>query len=364
MNDNDFAKLGELFSKSENTLIILSQRPSVDIAAAALALYLSFRNTEKKKQVSVACSEPIRVGLNRLVAVDKITNKVGSKNLVISFDYVEDSIEKVSYHINNGKFNLVIRPKGNFSPLNPEEISYSYTGAASDLVITVGAQRLEDLGRIYEEEKQLFSEQETVNFDIDSRNSLFGKTNFVDFRSSSYCELAGLMIRGLGLPTDADVATNLLAGIEAATKNLAFKTRAETFDIVSWCLKNGGRRGQMVVGQPQGASQFSPRYFNRAQAPNAGYSRKYNFQKPVAYPASSKAQSYKQQTYQRGASLPQQRWQNNQEGNLSHPPSAQFQGQNQRFIPQSDSAALKKDDDQPPSPDWLKPKIYKGGTRV
>ena len=64
------------------------------------------------------------------------------KNLVISFPYQEGSIEKVSYNIENDKFNLVIEPRENYPVITPEMIKYSYGGGNTDLIITVGTSQL------------------------------------------------------------------------------------------------------------------------------------------------------------------------------------------------------------------------------
>jgi len=146
MDPQIFSKIGKLLVKSKQILIFLPVNPSVDVTAAGLALYLSLKASGKR--AVIVCSEPIPVALNRLIGVDKIQNQIGGQNLVISFEYLEDSIEKVSYNINNGKFNLVIQPKEGYPPLDYQKLSYKYSGAVADMLIIIGCQRPEELGRL------------------------------------------------------------------------------------------------------------------------------------------------------------------------------------------------------------------------
>jgi hypothetical protein len=192
------------------------------------------------------------VAYNRLVGINKITDKVGSRNLVISFNYIKDSIEKVSYNIEDNKFNLVIEPKPNFPPLDPNKVSYSYTGANADLVFIVGAAKLEDLDNFYYEEKKVFEDKLTINIDYKSNNTKFGKINLYDNQASSCSEIVSLMIRDLAMPVDADIASNLLSGIKANTSNFqAFNVSASAFEIAAWCLQNGARKDYFTpIGFP------------------------------------------------------------------------------------------------------------------
>jgi hypothetical protein len=296
-------------NKNKNILLIIPTQPSVDSVAASLAFYLCLQGNGK--QVTVACPQPITVGLNRLVAVDKIISQIGSRNLVASFDYVEDSIEKVSYHISDGKFNLVIQPKTGFPPLDAQKVSYSYTGLTADFIIIIGAQKLENLGRIYQDEQKIFIDYETANIDINPANSLFGKINLIDQDSSSCSELIGLIIKTLNLTINADVATNILAGIEQATNNFVTKTRAETFEVVAWCLKNGGRRWQMQTKPVTQPFDVRPFMNNGTRQKRGGGA---NVNSSTSFPQNNKQPGFPKQ--------------------------------------------------QPPSPDWLKPKIYKSSGQV
>lgn len=294
-----FTPVQQTLATAQTVLVVAPKKPNLDKVAAALALFLSLKKAGKS--VIVACPDEMTVEFSLLVGVDKITQQLGGKNLIISFDYIEDSIEKVSYNIENNKFNLLIQPKVGFPPLSAEKVNYSYSGGA-DLIFVIGAQSLEDLGNLYTQESKLYSQKSVVNIDVDPKNTQFGGINLTDSTASSCSEITTGLISTLKLPVDQDIATNLLLGIEKTTGGFTSpKTTAATFEAVAFCLRSGGRR----VG-------VAPRAKQVKKAP------------PLKPP-------------------------------LSPMPS----GVSAKKTPLEPEQGKKK-----PSPDWLEPKIFKGGRRV
>lgn len=249
-NKIDFQTLQRALSPVQRVLIIIPQGPSLDKIAASLSLYLSLKKTDKN--VTIACVQQMTVEFSQLVGVDKMTNKIDRKSLIISFDYVKDSIEKVSYNVEGDKFNLVIQPKSGFPPLDTKSISYNYSGAEGELIFVVGAQRLEDLGDFYEREKNLYSENQVVNIDYHSQNTQFGKINIFNPQTSSYSEIIVSLLKNLNLPFDQDIATNLLIGLKSATNNFhSPNTSADIFESAAHCLRVGARQiGNLSADSP------------------------------------------------------------------------------------------------------------------
>lgn len=297
-NQATFTPVQQALATAQTVLVVAPQKPNLDKIAAALALFLSLKKAGKS--VVVACPDEMTVEFSPLVGVDKVTSQLGGKNLTISFDYVEDSIEKVSYNIENNKFNLLIQPKAGFPPLSADKVSYSYSGGA-DLIFIIGAQKLEDLGNLYAQESKLYEQKSTVNIDVDAKNTQFGGINLTDPTVSSCSEITTGLIATLKLPVDQDIASNLLLGIEEMTKRFSSpETTAATLEAAAFCLRSGGRR----AGVPPQAKPVK-------EIPL----------KPPLSPMPSEISAKK-------------------------PPEKP------------------KEEKEKPSPDWLEPKIFKGGTRV
>lgn len=234
------SQLREILTPAQLILIALPEKLDLDKVAAGLSLYLALKKAGK--QVSLVCSKPMTVEFSSLVGVDKVRNKTGGRNLIISLDYLEDSIEKVSYNIQNNKFNLVVQPKPGFPPLSAEKVKYSYSGGGADLIFVIGVGALTDLGEIFLTNKEMFKVAKLINFNIQGSPEKFALLDIIDQQASGFSELAALLISALELPLSADAGNNLLAGIRAASNNFSSsKLRAATFEAAAICLRAGAK---------------------------------------------------------------------------------------------------------------------------
>lgn len=243
ITQNQASRIQSALATAQSIFIALPHNPNFDKAAAGLGLYLSL--IKAKKSVEIGSPTEMRVEFSSLVGVDKIKDSFqgGKDSLIVSFDYIEDAIEKVSYNIENNKFNLVIKPRAGHPPLDSERVKYSYTGGKVDLVFTIGASSLGNLGRIYEDNQGAFKESQIINLDNNPQNREYGEIDLVDPTAASLSEEVANLIALLRLPTDGDIGSNLLLGIERATSRFSsIKVGSNTFEAAAFCLKIGARR--------------------------------------------------------------------------------------------------------------------------
>lgn len=229
-------------STAKQILILLPEDLTYDGLAAGLAFYLSLKKTGK--HVMIACPIKLTVEFSDLIGVDEVKNEIGGKNFVISLNYQEGAIEKVSYNIENDKFNLIIKPRDNVNwDLSEKDILFHKQGVNTDLIITLNCSNLNKLGKFYTTEQKIYSETEIVNIDNDVKNEGFGQINLLSPLATSISEFTCLIIQDLKLSLDQETATNLLIGIDRGTDNLqSEKVRAETLEAAAICLKNNGVR--------------------------------------------------------------------------------------------------------------------------
>ncbi len=226
-----------LVDEAKSILVLLPENPDFDQVAAGLALYLSLR---ENKSAIISCPSPMMVGMNRLIGVNKITSEIGNKNLTISFTgYDANNIEKVSYDIENSEFKLTVVPKSGSSAPQSDQISTTYSGIASDLIILVGGTNDSDFPTLKEEG---LSNSKVVHLGVRVLSSEKGVMS-LSKPASSISELIGNVIKESNLPMDADVATNLVMGIEDGSQNFnGDDVTSETFEIFAHLLRNGGQR--------------------------------------------------------------------------------------------------------------------------
>lgn len=231
--ENSFSSIIE---SANSILILLPTKPYFDQVAAGLSLYLSLK---KQKEVNISCPAEMIVEFNRLIAIDKISTELGSKNLTIKFpDYNASDIERVSYDIENGEFKLTVIPKPGFLSPKKEQLEIYNSGISADTVILVGGGNITHFPLVTTKD---FSNSKLVHIGI--RDIEYEGLMSFSRPSSSVSEIITSLIEEGNLYLDPDIATNLIAGIEEATKDFKSpEVTADTFQKIANLMKSGGRR--------------------------------------------------------------------------------------------------------------------------
>lgn len=230
----------DLVKEAKSIAILLPPEPNTDLVGAALGLHLSFQQAGKFSQVG--CSSPIKVENAELFGVDQIRETIGNQNLLISFDFKEENLKKVDYDVDeNGQFTLLIQPQPGTPPPDANSVNFSYSGASADLVFVLGVNSLEELGKIYADEKQFLDSAQTVGLNANHRPSAFAKYDLSSPEASCVAEIAALLLKEFEIEPTNDAATNLLTTIYAETKQFTSnKANADTFEVVSYLMRHGG----------------------------------------------------------------------------------------------------------------------------
>lgn len=229
-------------------------KPYFDQVAGALGLYLSIKG---KKEVRVYCPTLMTVAFNRLLGVDKITDQIGSKNLEIRFaDYNASNIEKVSYDIENGEFRLKVVPKAGFDSPKKDQVITNYSGVNADLVILIGGANDSHFPLITSPD---LAKTNLAHIGTKALSISTGKQIMSFARpASSTSEVVANLIKENSLPMNADVATDLIAGIEEGSGHFeGSEVTANTFETFADLLKHGGRREQNQKLSPAAFPQGS-----------------------------------------------------------------------------------------------------------
>ncbi len=237
----DIGKIKELLGTASDILIVTHSNPTIDSIGSSLALSLGLISLGKK--VTVVCPDAMTVAFSSFVGVQKIVRTIGNKNFVISLDYTEGSIEKVSYNIEGDKFNLVIEPRGGYDGFSEDKVHYTRAGNAADMICAIGMSHLGELDGLEEANKELFATKPIINIDTHAENSLYGAVNLVDPEASSVAELVSHVLSNLGAQLTEDIATNVLNALYGATDSFqSSKVTAQAFELAAACVKMGGKK--------------------------------------------------------------------------------------------------------------------------
>jgi hypothetical protein len=242
MDNLTLEKIKNLIAENENIGIAVGKNPGVDEMAAALALYLAFSGTSKK--VAVVCpTEPI-VKVSSLVGIDRVKKTFEGGvdgDLTVTFPYKEGEIEKISYTLEEGKLNILVKAGEDGLSFNEKDVEYKREGTAPGLVFVVGTPRISDLGTAFEVE--MLKNSKIVNIDYKPENQGFGDIPLLGASASSVSELMANFISALGLKMDIDITSNLLSGIADATNNFqSANTSPLAFETAALLMKKGAVR--------------------------------------------------------------------------------------------------------------------------
>jgi len=318
MDNRVLDQIKDFIEKNNKIGIAVGKNPGVDEMGAALSLYLSLRTFGK--DATVVCPTEALVEHSHLVGIDKVKSSFdeGSGDLTASFPYKEGEIEKISYTLEDGFLNIVVKAGEEGLGFSENDVIFKRSQGYPGLLFVVGTPRLSDLDRIFD--PQALKDTVVINIDNKSDNQGFGDIAMVSPNNSSLCEQIGDLIFSLDLPMDIDTAQNLLIGIESATDNFQnTRTSPLAFEMVASLMKKGAVRSDKRLRSSQ---------VKRDEEESSIFSQKNIPQSRT----DKKDQVRPEQVPLRQASLPARQ-------------GSAGQGKN-------------------PPVDWLAPKIYKGSTNI
>ena len=237
----------ELLKKTTSPLILIPQFPSRDALASAFALHFFLEKSGK---------HPILAGEN--IAKDKeslsflnppenlLSSITGAREFVLSFNTERNPITNVRTETVDRELRIYLTPEK--GAIDPRDFSFIPAKFKFDLAIVISAPDKEHLGKIYEDNPDIFYEIPIINIDNHSDNELFGQINLVDITASSSAEiLAEALDKTDSSLIDERIAENLLAGIVSATESFQKKnTTPKALQIASRLMDHGADHERIV----------------------------------------------------------------------------------------------------------------------
>lgn len=252
----DIQRLREIFEKDGAFAIIAGESYEIDEMGAALSLYLAL--TSHGKDVSIASSKQPLVEVSNLVGIDRVKSSYESKNgdLVVSFPYQADEIGKVSYTLESGFLNIIVKPKENALSFGEKDVLFKRSGEVPSVLITVGVKRLSELSSLFSIEA--LKDTTIVNIDKPGNNEGFGDIVIMGQGASSVSEQVANILITLAYPIDVDIAQNLMSGIIASTQDFqSSQTSSLAFEMAGILLRNGAVR-ESLRAAPSRSQMFAP----------------------------------------------------------------------------------------------------------
>lgn len=318
--------LKEIFDRVGPFGILVGESYGADEMGAALSLYLTLKSLGKN--VSIVSTKLPIVEVSSLIGIDAVKSQFESQSgdLVVSFPYRDDEIGKVSYTLENGFLNIIVKPKEGALSFGEKDVVFKRTGDTPAVLFTVGVKRLSEVSRILRIED--LKDTTIVNIDKAGNNEGFGDVVLIGQGASSVSEQVANMLISQGFAIDPDSAQNLMSGIISSTGNFQSpKTSSLAFEMAGLLLRSGARREMPRPERP-------------------------DFRDPKSFGQARPTRPFGQRGQQQGGGPMQQ-----------FVPNVQNQQkQTTEFTREQRSNNREAGQDAPP--DWLAPKIFKGSTNV
>lgn len=231
--------------KSKEILILIPENPSGDAVGSAWALY--FFLEKKNIHPTIAFSNHLSEKYNFLPKPEKILTEIsGARDFVLSFDTTFNKISGIRTEEKEEKFNIYLTPEK--GTVDPRDFSFILAKFRYDLIVVIDSPDLEKLGKIYENNPDLFFEVPIVNIDHRSDNDNFGQINLVDVTASSCSEILSNLLDHIDYSsTDKNIADCLLAGIISATDSFQKKNTTPKALLTAATLMDKGADQQFII---------------------------------------------------------------------------------------------------------------------
>lgn len=371
MDNSTLQRIQDVLGRSRTVAVAVGPNPTIDAMGSALAFYLSLRDLGKN--VAVVSPTPPIVELSNLVGIDKVSTRYEGEgaDLVVSFPYREGDIDKVSYTIENGYLNIVVKAGEEGLNFTENEVKYAHSssGGQLDLLIVIGTPRISEIHSIFNVE--LLKNVTIINIDNKQENQGYGDIVLVSTSYSSISEQATQVMSDLRLPVDQDIAQNLLDGISYATDNFqSSNTSSFAFEMAGILMRQGAIRQPLDYTAKLKYQDYADAHQISQQPQQA---------KRLQQPQTQQPQQQRRPHFDQRRQQPQRSQQpvqsgfQNRQGQQAqrHPaqrPTQQPQFKHQPQVnPQPQSVAEpqpQETDNLNPPTDWLTPKVYKGSSNV
>lgn len=253
MANDEIKGIAEKLKASKKPLIVMPKNPDPDALGASLGLFLAMKKL--KKEPCIASSSKISKKYEYLEEYNSIKREIENRwEYCISFDIENEDIRAVNAE--KTARSLKIRIAAGAESLKVETMKLTKLDSWTDSVIAISVPKLGSLGRIYNENKEIFQSLDLININNSKNSENFGSLVLSDVSITVseiifavICEIDPALI-------DSKISTALLSGIIAGTKNFqAKKIGYRTFETASRLMASGADREEVI------------RYFKRSDIP-------------------------------------------------------------------------------------------------
>lgn len=230
---------------SQSILLLTKPKASSDALSASWGFFHLLKNLGKDPVILENNSQAEK--LKFLALPDKREKEItGARDFVLSFNTKHNKVINYRIEEKENAFEIYITPEK--EAIDPRDFSFLPAKFKYDLIVVIGCQSLEDLGKLKEKNGDLFFELPIVNIDNSPANENFGQFNLVDTTASSVSEVLAEFSKSFDEKhLSPAVVQCFLAGIVSTTSNFqSERTTPQTFFTASWLIEKGANQQEIV----------------------------------------------------------------------------------------------------------------------
>lgn len=236
-----------IINNAKHVLIFTPENAGGDAIGSAWATYFFLKKKNIEATVVLAAGNPYSERFSFLnKPEDIIESLAGARDFVLAFNTKYNKITNVKTERVEDELRIFITPeKGS---IDPRDFSFIPAKFKYDVVIAVGCPDKESIGKVYEENPDIFYEVPVVNIDHHTENDQFGQINVTDIKASSTCEiLAEVILKIDEKSIDEVIAECLLAGLIDETNSFQKKNTTPKALQVAAILMTKGAEQQKII---------------------------------------------------------------------------------------------------------------------
>jgi phosphoesterase RecJ-like protein len=242
-----FEHAAEMILQSKNILLIPHAKMDCDGMSSAVAMYQLLKKLGK--HATAVCTDPVPDAFRFLPSTEIFESEIktpeNKNSFLITVDSAKKGFKDLEYEVKDGKVNIVISSEND--PFEESDFSFVSGNLKPDLIITLDSGDIQQLGKIYEDNLELFNSVPVLNIDHHISNTNFGTVNLVEMKNASTTEIVYDLLpyldkRGHDL-VDEDIATLLLAGMITDTGSFQHSnTTPKVLDSAAELIEKGARQ--------------------------------------------------------------------------------------------------------------------------
>lgn len=256
--NGDFAQAVEKLKSANNILVTISNNPTVDQLAACIGATLILNKLNKHANAVFSGNVPQTIDfLHPEKTLEKNTDSL--RDFIIALD--KSKADKLRYKVENEVVKIFITPYR--TSISEADLDYSQGDFNVDAVLAIGVHDKSHLDAAILAHGRILHDATVISINT-TNGSKLGSINWVENRSSSFCEMVADIAREISRSVfDSQNATALLTGIVAETDRYSNEKASPHTMSIAGLLMASGASSQLVSSKLEVHEEEIPKIEDR-----------------------------------------------------------------------------------------------------